>query len=205
MKHISCEQNDWWVGFMVMFITVVQTRHCLLILEDWLTLTLTLTDTQNTGSHIKWFLYMLGNISLFRFTFGFYHVTFRSDRDRPLITPQRRPCVPAVIRGRGAVGTGFIFRDRPVRGPTDWGRLGLMVGRHFDSLDRRVDRARQTGWPRVLRSWVFPFYWGRRQLTLLRYWDYGRGVSRQFAESVAVPAHEWSPRYPHIYPDYFPF
>ena len=67
----------------------------------------------------------------------FSSVTFRSDRDRPLVTPQRRPRLTAVIRGRGAVGTGVIFRDGSVRGPTDRGRLGLTVGRHFDGFDRR--------------------------------------------------------------------
>jgi len=67
-------------------------------------------------------------------------VTFRSDRDRPLVTPQRSR-IPAVIRVCGAVGTGVIFRDGPVRGPTDRGRLRLTVGRCFDDFDRRVDRA----------------------------------------------------------------
>ena len=47
-------------------------------------------------------------------------VTFRSDRDRQLVTPQRSR-VTAVVRGRGAVGTGVIFRDGPVRVPTDGG------------------------------------------------------------------------------------
>ena len=69
------------------------------------------------------------------------HVTFRSDRDRPFVTPQRRPRVTAVVRGRGAVGTGVIFRDGSVRGPTDRRRLGWTVGRHyFDGFDRRFDR-----------------------------------------------------------------
>ena len=68
-------------------------------------------------------------------------VTFRSDGDRPLVTPQRRPRITAVVRGRGAVGTGVIFRDGSIRVPTYRMRLGLTVGRYFDSFDRRVDRA----------------------------------------------------------------
>jgi len=120
-------------------------------------------------------------------------VAFRPDRDRPLVTPQRSR-VPAVVRGRGAVGTGVIFRDGPIGRPTYRMRYGLTVGRYFDSFDGRIA---VVGISTLLGSAP------ANSSAVLRLRSWGRSAVCRIGCGTGSLAVSPVPAY--IYPDYFPF